>query len=225
MLDVPVSPNNESLVPDPGEMQDPCEENFTLTVQKIWNDDNNRDGLRPASVRVRLIRHWYLPDGTPVTENGEPKTDIYTDSTVIPDIDANAWFELTKADHERPGSATWTRRIEGLPSLKYQTDPDTGEILRDPETGLKLVEHYYSYTAEEEPVPGYTVSYTYYDNGLTVRIINTHRNTLPVTGGEGDLYFVVGGVGLILTALLAFRRKKTAGQKGSRIFRPPRGSP
>ena len=33
-------------------------ETATLTLKKVWNDDNNRDGVRPASVKATLYADW-----------------------------------------------------------------------------------------------------------------------------------------------------------------------
>ena len=71
----------------------------TKTVSKIWNDDNDRDGLRPDTLAVQLYRNgealgdpaelsgdwtYTFTDLTALDENGEPY--VYTvDETAVPE--------------------------------------------------------------------------------------------------------------------------------------------
>lgn len=140
MLDKPTELNVKSLVPNPGESKDPCEDTMKLTVQKIWKDHDNSFGARPDSISVRIIQHKFTTDG-----NGHP--DMTSETTTpylgVSDADENGWFTLTQNDHERNDSSTWTRVIDGLPV--YTSNPDT----------------YYSYTVEEQAVRGYTTAISY----------------------------------------------------------------
>ncbi len=161
MLDTPSYANDESLIPNPGESKDPCG-NIDLTIQKIWNDKNDADKSRPEQIRVRIWQHWENEDGTAVTDGGENKVVLFTDASVIPDVDADdGWFTVSKAENGRPGSATWTRVIKGLPV--YTTEADTT--------------YYFSYTVEEAPVLGYSNQITYDDTGATATatIVNTPK--------------------------------------------------
>ena len=63
-------------------------ERFCLTVVKVWEDDNDRDGLRPDSVTVRLLA------------NGEVAK--YADGTAVEDV------ELNEGNH-------FTGMVTGLP--------------------------------------------------------------------------------------------------------------
>ena len=158
MSDTPTQRNSESTIPDPGESKDPCEKTVKFTVQKIWNDQNNIDGSRPASVKVRLWQHWLNQDGTPITENSEPKVVLYTDSSVITDVDTtDGWFTLTAAGNGRADTAAWTRVIDGLPVYSKNSDVDV----------------YYSYTVEEAPIVGYSSEVTIDNLGNTATIVNT----------------------------------------------------
>ena len=160
MLDTPTDVNEESLIPNPGESKDPCDQTIKLTVQKVWDDNSNAKKTRPELIKVRIWQHWENEDGTPVMDGSEEKVVLYTDSNVIPDIDTtNGWFNISKADHERSNSATWTRVIEGLPV--YTADNDT----------------YYSYTVEENPIVGYNSEITYDETGATAtaKIVNTPK--------------------------------------------------
>ena len=61
----------------------PYMENFTdntsLTIRKVWNDTNNRDGIRPDSVQITLKATH--ADGTPVTEKEMAELTGTADST------------------------------------------------------------------------------------------------------------------------------------------------
>ncbi len=149
MLDTPTDSNDESLIPDPGENNDPCG-NIELTVQKVWNDNNNKDHSRPNQIQVRIRQ--YLDDNA----NGE----LYLDSSVISDVDTvDGWFTISRSEHGRAGSATWTRTIKNLPVY----------------TTVNGTTHYYSYTVEEAPVLGYSSTVTYDETGstTTAKIVNT----------------------------------------------------
>ena len=116
MSDSPTELNVESLIPNPGESKDPCDKKILFTIQKIWQDEYNKDKARPDSIKVRLWQHWENEDGTPVMDGTEEKVVLFTDSAVISDIDTtDGWFSMTKVDHERADSATWTRVVDGLP--------------------------------------------------------------------------------------------------------------
>ena len=212
MLDKPTAPNDESLIPNPGESKDPCEDTIDLTVQKIWDDWNDFDGARPDAIRIRILQHWKNADGTNVLDEGEPKTVIFGDDEVIPDLDTDGWFTLTKADHAREGSSTWTRVIEGLP---VYTTVNGGMI-------------YFEYTVEEEAVTGYDTSYSYDMTGATATatVRNTHRALLPITGAFGEWILMISGIGMIILGVVMFRKKKTSSKLSTNLtFRPPRGQP
>ena len=177
MSDTPTGRNPDSLVPEPAEMQDPCEPLIHLTLRKIWKDFDNESGDRPDTIQVRLIQHWLRPDGTEYLENGVPRTEVYRDTNVIPDADAEGWFTLTKNDNEREGSAAWVRVIEDLPAAVYSTDPVTG---------ARLLDHYASYTAEEKAINDYTPVIRYDASGTEVTITNSHDITVLKTDEKGN---------------------------------------
>ncbi|MED9970558.1 MAG: Cna B-type domain-containing protein [Ruminococcus sp.] len=161
MLDTPTYENDESLIPNPGESKDPCG-NIDLTIQKIWNDKNDADKSRPGSIRVRIWQNWENENGTPVMDGSNQKSVLFTDTDIIPDVDTtDGWFTLTKADHGRPGSATWTRVIKNLPVYINESDETV----------------YFSYTVEEAPVFGYSNEITYDETGATATatIVNTPK--------------------------------------------------
>ncbi|MEE3427368.1 MAG: Cna B-type domain-containing protein [Ruminococcus sp.] len=159
MTDTPTYANDESLIPNPGENNDPCG-SIDLTIQKIWKDKNNAEKSRPDQIQVRIWQHWENENGTPVMVNDAEKTVLFTDSDVISDVDTtDGWFTLSGDEHGRPGSATWTRTVKGLPV--YSTIGETT--------------YYFSYTVEEAPVYGYNSSVSYDETGstTTAAIVNT----------------------------------------------------
>lgn len=218
MKDTPSAPNDESLVPVPGVMQDPCEE-ITLTIQKIWDDWNDHDGSRPASIRVRIWKLQVDKFGSVIHDASMSQIEEpVTDTSIIPDVDVNGWFTITAADHGQNFSATWTRVIEGLPV--YTTDPVSGDTI------------YFVYYVEEEAVDGYSTQIEYDESGgwaqyatSTVKITNKHRSLLPFTGSWTDLMFILIGLSFVIFAVIAFKRKKTERITVKRSFRPPRGQP
>ena len=158
MADTPTYANDESLIPNPGESKDPCG-NIDLTIQKIWNDQSNKDGSRPAAIKVRIMQQKHTADGTAI---GDPVK--FLDSSIITDQDfdtTDGWFTIS-SDDGRADSATWTRVIRGLPA--YVTENDT--------------DYYYNYSVEEDTVLGYTAAYAYDDSGATATatITNTPKD-------------------------------------------------
>lgn len=203
MLDIPTKPNELSKIPEPAESQDPCDL-ISITIQKIWDDLDNLDSQRPASIRVRIYQ-WRTDQNGDLIDGSAV---VFKDNTVIPDVDTvNGWFTLTAQDNALDDSSTWERVIEGLPVS----------------TTVNSVTVYYAYTVEEAAVAGYTTTITYQDDGFTARIVNMHRPMLPVTGGFGDIIFILAGAGMILVSVIIFRRRKPSEKKRTDDrFRPPR---
>ena len=155
MSDTPTYPNGESIIPDPSESKEPCDETIDLTIQKIWNDNSNADKSRPARIKVRIWQHTLAEDGS------DESSSLFTDADVIPDIMSEGWFLITESDNGRADSATWTRVIKGLPVYTN----NSGTI------------SYYSYTVEEAPLVNYEATITYDESGstATATIVNTPK--------------------------------------------------
>ena len=177
MLDTPINMNDESLIPVPGVALDPCDEKTKLTVQKVWDDENNKDGVRPELIKVRLWQHWYDESGDVVYDGNAEKVTLYTDSSVISDIDTtNGWFAVSRSDHGRADSAAWTRVIDGLPVYSE-------------------AEHsYFTYTVEESPIVGYDSEVTYDTTGTTqtAKIVNTRKDSFEIEFKYYDRYEING---------------------------------
>lgn len=92
--------------------------------------------------------------------------------------------------------------IEEVPVARYETDAEgnpTDEIAA-----------YYVYSFEEQSIPKYTTDeIVYNEDTYQVTITNRHDPTLPDTGGIGSWIFVVVGVGIVLSALLMYKRRSS----------------
>ena len=211
MLDTYNLAHDPSITAGPGETQDPCEY-IKLIIQKVWDDLNDHDGIRPDSLTFRIVQHQVDANGDPILDEEQEPIISYPGANLIPDIDPNGCITLTAANDGIAGMSVWERVIEGLP---VQTTGPGGEVI------------WYRYTVEEVSVPsGYSVSTRVSQDGFTYRFTNSHRPLLPFTGGFGDWMIMIIGVGLIVFGVMMFRKKKTSSKKSSNItFRPPRGHP
>lgn len=86
----------DSTSPEPSDVQDPCDENVNLTINKVWKDFRNMDNLRPDSITVTISRSWTDADGTEHTE-------------VVPGYEN---YEI-KGDISK---STWQKVVETLPA-------------------------------------------------------------------------------------------------------------
>lgn len=190
MLDTPTNANPDSTTTEPADTADPCKKKIDLTISKIWKDFANIDGKRPDSITVKVYRQEFKADGTPVGEKA------YYYKTVV----------MTKDDAQNGQSSVWRTVLKDAPVLKYTMGSDG-----KPTDTIKA---YYVYSFEEDPVPGYTMTESKYDEKTYhATITNTHHPRLPDTGSTGDWMFVMFGVGILLFALAVPRRRKDKGER------------
>ena len=168
----------DSTSPEPSDTQDPCDEFVNLTINKVWKDFRNMDGIRPDSITVTISRSWTDADGTEKTE----VVPGYENYVVKGDISKSTWQEIIKS--EKPDKL--------LPA--YTKDAD-GTL------------HYYKYSVTETEIKGYTTTIETSKDGFTFTIINRHFALLPDTGGEGIMMFIIAG-GLLLAFLLYTGRRR-----------------
>lgn len=188
MLDTPTNANPDSTTTEPADTADPCKKKIDLTISKIWKDFANIDGKRPDSITVKVYRQEFKADGTPGREKAYYKTVV-----------------MTKDDAQNGQSSVWRTVLKDAPVLKYATDSDGKPT--------DTIEAYYVYSFEEDPVPGYTMTESKYDEKTYhATITNTHHPRLPDTGSTGDWMFVMFGVGILLFALAVPRRRKDKGE-------------
>lgn len=188
MLDTPTNANPDSTTTEPADTADPCKKKIDLTISKIWKDFANIDGKRPDSITVKVYRQEFKANGSPVRDK--------------------AWYAtvtMTKANAQNGQSSVWRTVLKNAPVLEYTMGSDG-----KPTNTIKA---YYVYSFEEDPVPGYTMTESKYDEKTYhVTITNTHHPRLPDTGSIGDWMFVMFGVGILLFALAVPRRRKDKGE-------------
>lgn len=168
----------DSTSPEPSDVQDPCDEYINLTINKVWKDFRNMDGIRPDSITVTISRSWTDADGTEHTE----VVPGYKNYEITGDISKSTWQEIIKS--EKPDKL--------LPAYKKDTD---GTL------------HYYTYSVTETEIKGYTTTIETSKDGFAFTIINRHFALLPDTGGEGIRMFIIAG-GLLLAFLLYTGRRR-----------------
>lgn len=188
MLDTPTNANPDSTTTEPADTADPCKKKIDLTISKIWKDFANIDGKRPDSITVKVYQQEFKANGSPVRDKS-----VY----------ATVW--ITKANAQNGQSSVWRTVLKDAPVLEYTMGSDG-----KPTNTIKA---YYVYSFEEDPVPGYTMTESKYDEKTYhATITNTHHPRLPDTGGIGDWVFVMFGVGILLFALAVPRRRKDKGE-------------
>lgn len=179
MSDTKTTVNTEdSTSPEPSDAQDPCDEYVNLTINKVWKDFRNMDGIRPDSITVKISRSWTDADGTEHTE----VVPGYENYVITGDISKSTWQEIIKS--EKPDKL--------LSAYKKDTD---GTL------------HYYTYSVTETEIKGYTTTIETSKDGFAFTIINRHFALLPDTGGEGIRMFIIAG-GLLLACLLYTGRRR-----------------
>ncbi len=200
MLDTPTELNGEGVVPDPGEYTDPCYRVLTykkLTLRKIWDD--NLNGNRPESIKVRIWQYNHYADGTEILDaEGNSTKMIYRK---LDGVDSDGFIEISKTVNGTADNNIWKYVIENLPASSVSEDDETGE--------QSII--YYSYRIEELSVDGYTttISYETSDSEFLIDITNSIRpNLLPHTGGQGVMIWILTGLGIFILALYSFIRIK-----------------
>ena len=206
MLDTAQTGNGGALTPEPDEGQDPCEARVDVTIQKIWNDAGDKEGLRPDAIRVKLVGSY-----TNGTDKVVPNELIVQDGngTTTERIANPQQVDLTEADNASGWTETWRRVVAGLPVAFAD---ENGAI------------HYYTYEASEVQAlvdgtwksleeAGYTVTYRVDGTDRVIEITNTHLPMLPETGGAGTWLAVLAG-GMLLACAAYERRRRSISYTG-----------
>ena len=179
MSDTKTTVNTEdSTSPEPSDAQDPCDEYINLTINKVWKDFRNMDGIRPDSITVTISRSWTDADGTEHTEV-VPGYDNYV---ITGDHSKSTWQEIIKSEKPDKLLPAYIKDVNEIP-------------------------HYYKYFITEREIKGYTTTIETSKDGFTFTIINRHFALLPDTGGEGIMMFIIAG-GLLLAFLLYTGRRR-----------------
>lgn len=179
MSDTKTTVNTEdSTSPEPSDAQDPCDEYVNLTINKVWKDFRNMDGIRPDSITVKISRSWTDADGTEHTE----VVPGYENYVITGDISKSTWQEIIKSEKPDKLLSAYIKDANEIP-------------------------HYYKYFITEREIKGYTTTIETSKDGFTFTIINRHFALLPDTGGEGIMMFIIAG-GLLLAFLLYTGRRR-----------------
>ena len=179
MSDTKTTVNTEdSTSPEPSDAQDPCDEYVNLTINKVWKDFRNMDGIRPDSITVKISRSWTDADGTEHTE----VVPGYENYVITGDISKSTWQEIIKSEKPDKLLSAYIKDANEIP-------------------------HYYKYFITEKEIEGYTTTIETSKDGFTFTIINRHFALLPDTGSEGIMMFIIAG-GLLLAFLLYTGRRR-----------------
>ncbi len=175
MADTVLGDSLIGMTPMPGEMKDPCEtEPIELTVQKVWNDQNDAHRQRPGSLTVVIETVEYGASVPPrAVEAG------YVPAALRGSIVDTRTVVLTEADAD-PLSASWRRVVSDLAYGFYQN------------------EKYYVYYVHELTPESYNSAYTVDQPSATVMITNSYWR-LPETGGSGEPRYQLTGAALLIT--------------------------
>lgn len=207
MLDTAQTGNGGALTPEPDEGQDPCEARVDVTIQKVWNDAGDKEGLRPDAIRVQLVGSYTNDAGEKIVPNELIVQD--GNGTTTEAIANPQQVDLTEADNASGWTETWRKVVAGLPVAFAD---ENGAI------------HYYTYEASEVQVlvdstwksleeAGYTVTYRVDGTDRVIEITNTHLPMLPETGGIGTWLTVLAG-GMLLACVAYERRRRSMARVG-----------
>ncbi len=229
MSDVALGDNPDGIVPEPGEVQDPCSETgdkptevplgvYESPAKVVLMSDvalgDNPDGIVPEPGEVqdpcsetvdlsllKVWKDWYNHAARPnqITVN---VFQSYTDAAGVEHKQLYQTVQLTADQDGQFGTASWRKVIKDLP-VAFKEQVDGVEVL-----------HYYTYTVEETPVEGYKTSISKDKTGYEITITNTATMPeLPFSGGAGDIAFILAGFGFIALGIMWTRKRRQVQQK------------
>lgn len=190
MENVETTENEDSLTPEPPDMQDPCDEYIDPDITKVWDDKSNKWGQRPTEITVDI---WQKLED----ESEDEWTLLYT-VVITGDMDENIWDTITP----------------GIPELPAWT------MVENAETGEKEQKYYeYSVTEREvsgyytKVEPGKTYidgeEVTVKDEPFSYVITNQSKEQLPDAGGMGTRLLYLAGILLVMGAALSYIRSRS----------------
>ncbi|MDO4564337.1 MAG: Cna B-type domain-containing protein [Clostridia bacterium] len=138
-------------------------ENVSITVKKSWVDDTNRDGKRPASLKVQLLR-----DDTPIYLNGSGVVDP---ASIVELNRENGWFYRWEVPYGSSNSVD-----DRYTYTVVELDANGNQVAN----GAHLVSQTVGETSDLYTTTGDTYDYTvgYVTSGTHTTITNTHESQL-----------------------------------------------
>ena len=156
-------------------------ETTDLTVAKVWDDDDDRDGIRPGSVKAIL-----LADGTPVTEVTLPKDGEWT--ATVKDLPVNAGGKAI--------AYTWTEEApEGYEAKVTAGDMAGTTVITNthtPETAPLTVKKVWNDDNDRDGVRPASVKATLYADGEEAAQLTLTKDN-NWTASTGPLPVYAGG--------------------------------
>ena len=153
-------------------MKDPCEEEpIEITVNKIWHDNDDEQGLRPdhVTVTVAIVNVGATPPDQ-LVRAGRPASGadvVWSNTYTLTVDDAGAFTDV------------WSITIDDLPYGAVQNGT------------------YYRFYVYETVPSYYRASYSVDGDSAAVTVVNTVTK-LPNTGGAGTEGFRIAGAMLLL---------------------------
>ena len=198
MLNVPLDDNAPGDGALTSELKDPCDDEFNLTVNKVWKDFIFLSS-RPESITVSITRvevGYEAPDTLLVAGSADGVSgDKVTETVTLTDPDDSSW------------TSTWQAVRKGLPVAVRKVVGDEVKVV------------YYRYYVNEVSVENYASKVEIQPGGDgTARITNRYTGPLlPETGGPGVLMLYAVGIFLLIGGgVLLILRLTPDGQKKNR---------
>lgn len=156
----------------------------TVSVVKIWDDENNQDGIRPSLIQVTLTGSDGSTHNAAITKNDGWTYVVTVTNTHIPEITLRnisvIWEDNDDQDGIRPDAVNI--KLKGNDKLVDSSELNEDVKWKHSFTKLPVRENgnEISYTAEENEIPGYTTTIEKTDTGYV--FTNTHiPETVTVT--------------------------------------------
>lgn len=140
----------------------------TVSVVKIWDDENNQDGIRPSLIQVTLTGSDGSTHNAAITKNDgwtyqfkdlpQYKNGVKIDYT-LQEVTVKLTDGTTVVSTKEVKNDSWKHIFEDIPVFN----------------GSDKV----SYTITQDAVNGYTTEIKASDDGNTIEIINTHIPVVP----------------------------------------------
>lgn len=180
MNDVPTIPLAPDGEPEPGDVQDPCDEFVTINLDKIWKEWVS--GERPDRVTFYIYGTYKDSEGNEIWDDG-------------------ARYEVTLTEEQMQDENTWKVYIKNLPAYFINENKEKVYYtykIREEEIPDYNVSVDYEVTVENDKDDIYHIIVT---NSKKWQYI------LPETGGFGTMAIYLLGIAALIIAALAYRKR------------------